>query len=97
MRDFLAGLIVLFVIIYVIVVLDIPNYQADEAQLIKDYPGWIVTNKTDTFLAGREIIIVNPNNKLIDSEADNYVYFISHQIIFDKYEVGDTIKTNIEE
>lgn len=92
MRDVLAGIMVFFFIIYIIISIQTPNYKADEVQLIKDYPGWVVANKTKTFLFGREIHIVNPDNKSMDSETDNYIYFISYQLLFDKYEVGDTIK-----
>ncbi len=92
MRDIFFGLVIIFIALYVIIVISTPNYKADEVALLKDYPGWIVVNKVDNFLQGRELKIVNPDNKNKDGD-DNYVYFYSYQAIFDKYEVGDTLKT----
>lgn len=92
MRDVFFAIVIAVFILYVIIIIQTPNYKADEVALLKDYPGWIVVNKTDDFWYGRELKIVNPDNKNKDGE-DNYVYFYSYQAIFDKYEVGDTLKT----
>ena len=93
MRDVFYAIIVFFILLVVLVTLTQTNYKADEERLLQDYPGWIVVDKKNNWIDGKQIKVVNPTDKRTGiDDLKNYDDFRCYAIIFDKYEVGDTLK-----
>jgi len=82
MKDLFYGLLSFLIIIYLVAIMSLDNIKADMNKL-RPYSGYIVTDKTDGFFF----------NQIITLRKDSLSYnFLCDDIIFEKLEVGDTLK-----
>jgi len=82
MKNVINFIVMIFLIGWIIIVASTPDINANEQEL-KPYLGYIVTDKINNFFLSNYMTI----------RKDTLVYiFISEDIIFEKYAIGDTLK-----
>ena len=85
MSDLFQGALFIILVVFIIGLSTVSNFQA-EFEKLKPYDGYIVVEKKK--MAGVNYIILQ---KEITAKDDPSVYFMCYDIMYQSFEVGDTL------